>query len=47
MNIFRTDKYLLQNILIFNHLGNFGIIRPSFPEIYFGNIKILRGVDFK
>jgi hypothetical protein len=31
MNNFITDKYLQQNILIFNHLDNFGKIQVKFP----------------
>ncbi len=34
MNNFITDKYLQQNILIFNQLDNFKKIRVKFP----GNI---------
>ncbi|MDR6405274.1 hypothetical protein J2W57_000793 [Chryseobacterium ginsenosidimutans] len=35
MNIFITDKYLLQNILIFNHLDDFGKYQAKFPAKIF------------
>lgn len=43
MNNFLTDKYFKQNILIFNHLDNFGKIRAKFQVKYFGitdNLKM-------
>ena len=35
MNNFITDKYLQQNILIFNHLDNFEKIQVKFSLKYF------------
>lgn len=35
MNNFITDKYLQQNILIFNHLEHFRKIRVKFSGKYF------------
>lgn len=42
MNKFITDKYLGQNILIFNHLETFDEIRIRFPVVIFQTAEDLK-----
>lgn len=42
MNIFITDKYLRQNILIFNQLGLFGKLKGKFRRIFFERQRNLK-----